>query len=273
VYAVHLDFRYGRVYVVYLSRMHGRAAEREGVRISQTVRVPASGRRVRVNRDRALRAAVALADEAGLESLTMRSLAQELGVVPMALYKHVANRDDLIEGMVDIIVGEIDPAIAGADWKSAVRERILSARRALLRHPWARAAIESRTTMTPVVLGYMESMIGLFRAGGFSVDLTHHVLHALAGRIWGFTQDVFAGGPTSQAATVDAESQAAAFNEMATRYPYSLEMAMAIAHDETSVVGGGCDDQFEFEFALDILLDGFERLHRQGWTSIEHHES
>jgi AcrR family transcriptional regulator len=253
--------------------MHGRAAEREGVRISQTVRVPASGRRVRVNRDRALRAAVALADEAGLESLTMRSLAQELGVVPMALYKHVANKDDLIDGMVDIIVGEIDPAIAGADWKSAVRERILSARRALLRHPWARAAIESRTTMTPVVLGYMESMIGLFRAGGFSVDLTHHVLHALAGRIWGFTQDVFAGGPTSQAATVDAESQAAAFNEMATRYPYSLEMAMAIAYDETSVVGGGCDDQFEFEFALDILLDGFERLHRQGWTSIEHHES
>jgi AcrR family transcriptional regulator len=239
--------------------------------MSQVVRDAPSEPRARVNRDRALRAAVALADEAGLESLTMRSLAHELGVVPMALYKHVANKDDLLDGMVDIIIGEIDPAIAGADWRSAVRERILSARRALLRHPWARVAIESRTTMTPVVLGYMESMIGLFRTGGFSVDLTHHALHALAGRIWGFTQEVFPAPPPPEGATVDPDAQAAALDEMATRYPYSHELATAIAHDETSVVGGGCDDQFEFEFALDILLDGFERLHRQGWTSAERH--
>jgi AcrR family transcriptional regulator len=232
--------------------------------MSQAIREPAGGRRIPVTRDRALRAAVALADEAGLEALTMRSLAQGLGVVPMALYKHVANKDDLLDGMADIIIGEIDPAIAGTDWKSAVRERILSARRALLRHPWARAAIESRTTMSPVALEYMESMIGVFRAGGFSVDLTHHALHALAGRIWGFTQEVFADRP---GAMVDREAQAAALEEMASRYPYSHELAMAIAHDETSVVGGGCDDQFEFEFALDILLDGFDRLHRQGWTS------
>src|SRR4051812_46018008 len=251
--------------------MRCQLAEREDVRMSQAVRDAPSGRRARVNRDRALRAAVALADEAGLESLTMRSLAHELGVVPMALYKHVANKDDLIDGMVDIIIGEIDPAIAGADWKNAVRERILSARRALLRHPWARAAIESRTTMTPVVLSYVESVIGLFREGGFSVDLTHHVLHALAGRIWGFTQEVFADPPTSEAAEVPPEAKAAALDEMAARYPYSHEIAMAIAHDQTSVVGGGCDDQFEFEFALDILLDGFERLHRQGWTSDGRH--
>ena len=235
--------------------------------MSQSVREAATGRRTRVSRDRALRAAVTLADDGGLESLTMRNLAQQLGVVPMALYKHVANKDDLIDGMVDIIIGEIDPPHAGADWKSAVRQRILSARRALLRHPWGRAAIESRATMTPVMLGYMESMIALFRAGGVSVDLTHHVLHALAGRIWGFTQEVFADQRTSQGATVDPEAQAAALDEMATTYPYSHEIAMAIAHDQTSVVGGGCDDQFEFEFALDILLDGFERLHRQGWTS------
>jgi AcrR family transcriptional regulator len=240
--------------------------------MSQAVRDAPGARRARVNRDRALRAAVALADEAGLESLTMRSLAHELGVVPMALYKHVANKDDLLDGMVDVIIGEIDPAIVGADWRSAVRERILSARRALLRHPWARAAIESRTTMTPVVLEYMESMIGLFRAGGFSVDLTHHVLHALAGRIWGFTQEVFTDPPTPQGAAADPDAQAAAFKELATRYPYSHELATAIAHDETSVVGGGCDDQFEFEFALDILLDGFERLHRHGWTSAERHK-
>jgi AcrR family transcriptional regulator len=197
----------------------------------------------------------------------MRNLAQELGVVPMALYKHVANKDDLIDGMVDLIINEIDPAIAGADWKSGVRERILSARRALLRHPWARAAIESRTAMSASMLGYVESVIGLFRASGFSVDLTHHVLHALAGRIWGFTQEVFADAPASEAAGIDAEAQAAALNEMATRFPYSHELAMAVAHDKTSVVGGGCDDQFEFEFALDILLDGFDRLHRQAGSS------
>src|SRR5919205_2685952 len=182
--------------------------------MSESVREADGGRRPRVTRDRALRAAVALADEAGLESLTMRSLAQALGVVPMALYKHVANKDDLIDGMVDIIISEIDPSIAGAGWKSAVRERILSARRALVRHRWARAAIESRTTMTPVMLSYMESMIGLFRAGGFSVDLTHHVLHALAGRMWGFTQEVFADPPTSETAEGDAEAQAAALDEM-----------------------------------------------------------
>src|SRR5919205_1267690 len=141
--------------------------------MSESVREADGGRRPRVTRDRALRAAVALADEAGLESLTMRSLAQALGVVPMALYKHVANKDDLIDGMVDVILSEIEPAIPGADWRSGVRARILSARRALLTHRWARAAIESRTAMTPVMLGYVESVIRLFREGGFSVDLTH----------------------------------------------------------------------------------------------------
>ena len=94
-------------------------------------------RRVPLSRDRVLRAAVALADAAGIESLNMRKLAQELGVVPMALYKHVANKDQLLDGMVDVIVGEIQPPVSGSDWKSDVRQRILSARRALLRHPWA----------------------------------------------------------------------------------------------------------------------------------------
>src|SRR5687767_14495180 len=148
-------------------------------------------RRVPLSRDRVLRAAVALADDAGIDSLSMRNLAQELGVVPMALYKHVANKEQLLDGMVDVVVGEIDPPVPGADWKGAVRQRILSARRALLRHPWASRVIESRTNPTPVVLAYMDSMIGMFRAGGFSADLTHHVMHALGSRMWGFTQELF----------------------------------------------------------------------------------
>src|SRR4029453_18393407 len=123
-----------------------------------------AGRRIPLNRDRVLSAAVVLADEAGIEALSMRRLAQELGVVPMALYKHVANKEELLDGMVDVIVGEIDPPASSADWKKAVRLRILSARRALLRHPWARQVLESRTNRTPAVLGYMDSFIGMFLA-------------------------------------------------------------------------------------------------------------
>ena len=222
-------------------------------------------RRVPLSRDRVLRAAVALADTTGIESLNMRGLAQELGVVPMALYKHVANKDQLLDGMVDVIVGEIDPPVSGSDWKSDVRRRILSARRALLRHPWASQVIESRDAPTPVVLAYLDSLIGMFRTGGFSVDLTHHVMHALGSRIWGFSQDVFNNQPS-----VDPEDQAVMLREMAGKYPYATELAIAVAHDDESILGSGCDDQFEFEFALDLLLDGFERLQQQGWTSTNH---
>jgi AcrR family transcriptional regulator len=224
---------------------------------------PAHVRRVPLSRDRVLRAAVALADATGIESLNMRGLAAELGVVPMALYKHVANKDQLLDGMVDLIVGEIQPPVSGSDWKSDVRRRILSARRALLRHPWASRVIESRASPTPVVLAYLDSLIGMFRTGGFSVDLTHHVMHALGSRMWGFTQALFNSRPPS----VDPEMQAVMLREMAGKYPYATELAIAVAHDDESVVGSGCDDQFEFEFALDLLLDGFERLQQQGWTS------
>jgi AcrR family transcriptional regulator len=230
-------------------------------------------RRVPLNRDRVLRAAVELADEAGIDALNMRNLAQMLGVVPMAPYKHVANKEELLDGMVDVVVGEIDPPLGGTDWKIAVRQRILSARRVLLRHRWARRVMESRTTLTPVVLEYMDSTSGMFRAGGFSVDLTHHVSHALGSRMWGFTQELFDASASSdpdQATNPDPDTQAVAAHEMAGRYPYLTEIAMAAAHDQDSVVGPGCDDQFEFEFAVDLLLDGFERLHQQGWSSTTH---
>lgn len=219
-------------------------------------------RRTPLSRERVLSAAVALADESGVESLSMRKLAQELGVVPMALYKHVANKEELLDGMVDVIVGEIDTGASGADWKSKVRQRVLAARQILLRHPWARRVIESRTNKSPVVLEYMDAMIGMFRAGGFSVDLTHHVIHAMGSRMWGFTQEVF-----DDSANAPAEIPPAILHEMAETYPHVMEIAMRADHDDESVVGQGCDDQFEFEFALDLLLDGFERLHQQGWTS------
>jgi AcrR family transcriptional regulator len=232
---------------------------REVVEMAQQVDAQ---RRAPLSRDRVLRAAVALADDAGLESLSMRKLAQELGVVPMALYKHVANKDELLDGMVDVVVGEVGPPIGGTGWKRRVRQRILAARQALLRHPWASRVIESRNSATPVVLAYLDSMIGLFREGGFTVDLTHHVMHAMGSRILGFSQELF-----DDSQNVDPQAQATMLREMADKFPHVIELAMAVAHDEGSVVGQGCDDQFEFEFALDLLLDGFERLRQQGWTS------
>ena len=144
-----------------------------------------------LTRERVLRTAIALADQGGIESLSMRKLAQALDVVPMALYRHVANKDELLDALVDVVVGEIDAPLVGADWKTSLRARILSARRALLRHPWASRLMESRKTPTPVVLGYMDSMIGMFRTGGFSLDLTHHALHAMGSRMFGFTQELF----------------------------------------------------------------------------------
>ena len=110
----------------------------------------------------------------------------------------------------------------------------------------------------------MDSVIGMFRAGGFSVDLTHHEMHALGSRMWGFTQELF---DDSQSEPVDVPPEM--LQMMAARYTHIAEVAMAGAPDDGSVVGQSCDDQFEFEFALDLLLDGFERLH-QVWTSARH---
>ncbi|WP_212735215.1 TetR/AcrR family transcriptional regulator C-terminal domain-containing protein [Herbidospora galbida] len=212
----------------------------------------------RLSRERVLEAAVALADEAGLDGLSMRRLATELGVVPMALYKHVANKDELLDGIIDTVVSEIDLTPVEGDWKPVIRGRILAARQALLRHPWASGAIEARRNPTPAVMAYLDSIIGLFRAGGFGVDEVHHAIHALGSRILGFSQELFDDTPTDP----DAQEQAA--HAMAGTFPWLAEMALQVAHDEKTVVGSGCDDQFEFEFALDLLLDGFERLRKAG---------
>ncbi|MFG2964151.1 MULTISPECIES: TetR/AcrR family transcriptional regulator C-terminal domain-containing protein [unclassified Streptomyces] len=215
--------------------------------------------RVPLNRTRVLSAAVALADEGGVDALSMRRIAQALGVVPMALYKHVANKNELLDGMIDVLVGEIDPPVEGIGWKAAVRRRVLSARRMLLRHPWAPEVIEARmktrAAPTPALLEYLDSMIGVFRAGGFPVDLVHHALHVMGSRLLGFSQELFEDRPGRPA-----DGDALAPEEMAARFPHLAELAMAVAHDPESVVGSGCDDQFEFEFALDLTLDGLERL-------------
>lgn len=221
----------------------------------------AARQRAPLSRERVLGTAVALADEGGVDALSMRRIAQALGVVPMALYKHVANKNELLDGMIDVLVQEIDPPAEGTDWKTAVRRRVLSARRMLLRHPWAPEVIEARTkarvTPTPAVLAYLDSMVGIFRAGGFPIDLVHHALHVMGSRLLGFSQELFEDTP-DRAPDPDAPPP----EEMAARYPHLTALAAAVAHDEDSVVGAGCDDQAEFEFALDLTLDGLERLLR-----------
>jgi AcrR family transcriptional regulator len=183
--------------------------------------------------------------------------------VPMALYKHVANKDEMLDGMVDVIVGEIDPPLADADWKIAMRERILSARRALLRHAWASRVIESRSEPTPMVISYIDSMMGIFRSGGFSIDLMHHAMHVMGSRILGFSQELF-----DDTSSMPEEEAVAMWTQLADHYPNIAALVGEISggeisHDEGSIVGGGCDDQFEFEFALDLVLDGLERLRRK----------
>ena len=194
-----------------------------------------TARREPLTRERILQAAVALADRAGVDSLSMRHLAQELGVVPMALYKHVANKDELLGTMIDAVVGEIDPPIEGADWRSTMRERILSARRALLRHPWATSVLESRGEPTPTVIAYMDSMMGMFLDGGFSVDLMHHAMHVMGSRILGFSQELF-----DDTSSLPPEEAAAVWTQMADVYPNIAKLVpVAVDTHEGPAVGGG----------------------------------
>ncbi len=222
-----------------------------------------SASRLALNRQRVLGGAIAYADASGIDSLSMRSLAHELGVVPMALYKHVSNKDDLLDGMLATLIGEIDVTSATGRWKPDVRRRVLAARRAMLHHPWSRAVLESRAIMTPAMLDYLDSLVGLFLDGGLSADLTHHAMHALGNRMWGFDQELFAATPAS-----DTESFEAQRSALPNRHPHLAEIARAAMHADTGAArDGGCDDQFEFELALDMLLDGVEALHAAGWSS------
>jgi AcrR family transcriptional regulator len=223
---------------------------------------PGSAPRISLSRERVLRAAVKVADERGIEALTMRRLAEDLGAEAMSLYYHVANKEDILDGVVDVIateinnvVGQIDVPAKGADWKKAVRQRILSAREVFLRHPWAPRVFETRTNTSPAVLQYHDALIGLMRDGGFSYDLIHHALHALGSRALGFTQELFDPGDGA-----GGEEAAAAMENMASQLPNLVGMLMEVAHDDPDSTLGWCDDQTEFEFGLDLILDGLDRL-------------
>ena len=224
------------------------------------------GGRESLSRTKVLRAAVELADAEGLDAVTMRRLAEVLEVVPMALYKHVADKDDLLAGMVDVLVEDmaVRPPASPTRWRGGVREALHGARRVVGAHPWARRAIESRTVRTPAVLGHMERVSAVFLAGGFTPDQTHHVMHLLGNRIWGFSPELFTDAPEA-----DGSSAPARRGRGPEPDPADYPTIVAIATDARArrPDATGCDEDFEFDFALDLLLDGIERLRRKGWTS------
>ncbi|HEU5155778.1 MAG TPA: TetR/AcrR family transcriptional regulator C-terminal domain-containing protein [Streptosporangiaceae bacterium] len=229
---------------------------------TQSAQSARSAPRVPLSRERVLRAAIKIADEGGIQALTMRRLAEEVGAEAMSLYYHVANKEEVLDGIADAIVDEINDVVGridlpatGADWKKTVRRRILSAREILLRHPWAPGVFETRAGASPAVLRYLDGLLGLMRAGGFSNDLCHHALHALGSRALGFTQELF--DPGNGAAGEDA---AATFEEMAAQLPHLVGMVAEVAHDDPDNTLGWCDDQTEFEFGLDVILDGLDRM-------------
>ena len=216
-----------------------------------------------LHRDAVLAAAVALADTEGLAALSMRRLADALGVVPMALYKHVSDKEDLLDGMVDLLVSQVpEPAPHRPDqWRGVVRDTLLATRAVVTGHPWARRALETRSVRTPVVLGHMERVGQLFLRAGFSPDLTHHVMHLLGTRIWGFSAELFdesAGAPHGERRRTSGDPDP-------RDYPGILAIA-ADAHARRPDATG-CDEDFEFAFALDVMLDGIDRLLRAGWVS------
>ena len=213
--------------------------------------------RIPLSRDRVLRAAVAIADADGLESVTMRRIGVALGAEAMSLYYHVANKAALLDGIVELVMTEINDAVdqidlPAADWKQAMRRRILSARDVILRHPWAPRLFETRTS--PAVVVYHDRLVGLMHAGGLSYDLAHHALHALGSRALGFSQELF--DPSAGAGAVSDRMLA----DLADQLPNLVGMLSEVAHDDPDSTLGWCDDQAEFEFSLDLILDGLDRL-------------
>jgi AcrR family transcriptional regulator len=200
-----------------------------------------------------LSAAVSLADERGIEALTMRELGLRLGVEAMSLYNHVANKDDMLDGMVDLVVGEIDLPSDPGDWREAMRRRAVSARAVFLRHPWASALIDSRESSGPARLRYFDWVVGTLRRAGFTLELAARAFSLLDSYIYGFGRqqlNIVAPPDTRPEDMAEAFLRALPADE----YPYLREMV--VDHAMTSVY----DEHADFEFGLGLILDGLQRL-------------
>jgi AcrR family transcriptional regulator len=214
---------------------------------------PRSAPRTPLTRQRVLHAAIALADRNGVGSLSMRKLAQELGVEAMSLYHHVANKDDVLDGIVDIVFSEIDLPEDGADWKAAMRERAISAREALRRHPWAIGLMESRSSPGAATLRHHDAVLRVLRTAGFTVEMAAHAFSLLDSYIYGFAlQETSLPFETSEE-LVDV-AQTILESLPADEYPHLTEM---VEHARQP----GYAFAAEYEVGLDLILDGIARAH------------
>jgi AcrR family transcriptional regulator len=207
-----------------------------------------------LSRERILRTALELVDEQGLESLTMRRLGQALGFEAMSLYNHVANKDDVIDGMLDLVLAESEAPARAADWASAIRASAVSVHDALHRHPWSVNVLFSPGRVHPARLRYMESLLATLREGGLSAEATYTAYHVLDAHIFGFS--LWAASHTIS------ETEAASMKETVERmltsedYPYLREHA-----EQHFADGGPYKDVSAFELGLDLILDGLQKLH------------
>ena len=211
--------------------------------------------RVRLNRDRVLRVAVGLADTGGIESLTMRKLGVELGVEAMSLYNHVANKADLLDGMIDVVFAEIDLPTGDSDWRVAMRRRATSAREVLARHRWATGLMESRTAPGPATLRHHDSVLGTLRRAGFSIELAAHAYSALDSYTYGFALQE-PSLPFDQGDDTAKVAQAIMSRFASGEYPHLTEIAV------DHVMQPGYSYGNEFAFGLELILDGLDRALR-----------
>jgi len=218
--------------------------------------------RTPLSRQRLLAAAMELADAEGISAITMRRLAADLGVEAMSLYHHVPGKERLLDGLTETVLVEINDAVSarvGAedDWRTALRQRCLAAREVMVRHRWAPGLLGSRASIPAGLYPYYEEILATMVRGGLSYHLGHRAIHALGTMVLGFTQELFS--PDSEGGAMDEEAAEAEFAAMAAVLPHLTAMIASEVHDNNEDPLGWCDSQNEFEFTLDLLLDGLAR--------------
>ena len=212
-----------------------------------------SGARVPLNRERVLRAAVAIADREGIEALSMRRLGRELGVEAMSLYNHVGGKEDLEHGIVELVLGEIESPPSGVHWKDAIRRTAVSSHDAFVRHRWSCSLLTRGPRVSQGRMGWMEAVLRTFREAGFSPNLTHHAYHAIDSHITGFTLWLVSMPFRSREELVDL-ADGFLRKIPADEFPYVVE------HAEQHIAPSVSGEKPEFEFGLDLILEGLERL-------------
>ena len=211
-----------------------------------------------LTRERVLAAALAAADADGIKGVTMRRLAEDLDCEAMSLYHYVPNKAGLIDALIESVLMEIggEQHAAGepaGDWRAIIRHRCLAARQVMLRHPWAPTLFATHPDTPPVMFGFYEQFVATLVEGGFDYDLAHRAIHSLGSLVFGFTQELFEpdGGDSTEQPSPEE------MMEMAKHMPHLLQIAASVPHDSEGMLST-CDTQAEFEFTLDLLLDGLE---------------